>query len=130
MKSFRSKRVRAFTLIEVVVGLTLMASVLVGSLLALSAHRKQRRTADAKLVAVRFADDLMNRFFSLSEGIPLAARGVVPGQPGWMWRTSLVGSAAPAGIPLQVVRVEVLDQSTSAGERTLVSIEVVQGLNR
>jgi type II secretory pathway pseudopilin PulG len=118
----------AFTLLEVVVGLTLMASVLVGSLLAFSAHQKQRRNADAKIAAVAIADELLNQFTSSSEGIPVGGRGPIVGQRNWFWRTSVVGAAAPARVPLRVIRLEVVEVNERGALRPLATVDVVEPL--
>lgn len=126
MSCCRCKRVAAFTLLEVVVGLTLMASVLVGTLLSFSAHQKQRRLADAKLAAVRVADDLLNELTASREGIPPAARGLVDGRPSWFWQTSVVGMAAPANLPLRVIRLEVIEVTDRGSWQPLATVEVVE----
>jgi hypothetical protein len=91
----------------VVVGLVLMATVLVSALLALGAHRKQLRTANDQLIAVRLADDLLNQFVGSREGIPAAATGTFSGRPGWAWRTRPVDVVNAVGISLTVIRLEI-----------------------
>ncbi len=118
----------AFTLLEVIVGLTLMATVLVGSLLSFSAHQKQRRFADAKIVAVTIADDLLNLLSASPEGIPANGRGLIAGKSDWFWRTSVVGAMAPANVPMRVVRFEIIEQSAQSPLRALVTIDLVQPL--
>ena len=117
---------RGFTLLEVVVGLVLMSTVLVSSLLAYSAHQHQLRAAEAKLAAVTIADELMTRFVASREGIPRASRGPLAEHPGWYWQTRTVGVAAPAGIPVQVIRLEVLETIPNRDPRVLAQIDVVQ----
>lgn len=126
MSCCRCRSATGFTLLEVVVGLTLMASVLVGSLLSFAAHRKQRRLADAKIAAVMFADDLLNEFTASRDGVPPTARGMIAGRPGWFWRTSVVGTAAPAQIPLRVIRLEVIEVVDDGSVRPLATVEVVE----
>lgn len=116
----------AFTLLEVVVGLTLMASVLVASLLSFSAHQKQRRLADAKIVAVAIADELLGEMLLTREGIPVSGRGLIAGRPNWFWRTSLVGVAAPAQVPLRVVRLEIVEVTAQRTQLPLATVEVVK----
>ena len=126
MRSCPCKRGAAFTLLEVVVGLTLMASVLVGSLLAFSAHQKQQRHADAKLAAVALADELMNQFTSSRDGIPLFERVSIPGKPTWFWRTSVVGTTAPARVPMKVIRLEIAERTDEGSLRPLATVDVVE----
>ncbi|MCO8121765.1 prepilin-type N-terminal cleavage/methylation domain-containing protein [Stieleria sp. TO1_6] len=96
------------TLLEVVVALVLMGSILVASLLAFSKHRHQLSLAEKRIQATRVADDLVHQLSQHSDGIPIGARGLVAGKPGWIWQTSLVGMASLATVPLQVVRVELI----------------------
>lgn len=127
MRSFRSRRA-GFTLLEVVIGMTLMASVLVGSLLSFAAHRKQRRFADAKLNAVAYADELLNLMSSSPEGIPPVSRGSVLGKPNWFWQTNVAGLVAPAQTPLRVIRFEIIETTAQGAQRALVSIDLVEPL--
>lgn len=116
----------AFTLLEVVVGLLLMATVLVGSLLSFSAHRKQRRVAESKIVAVGLADEWLTRWSASPEGIPSAGGGPIAGKPSWFWQTSIVGTAAPAGVPLRVIRFQIFEVTDERRQRPLTTVEVVE----
>lgn len=102
------KQRQGLTLVEVVAGLVLMATVLVGSMLALAAHRRQHRYANDKLVAVAIADELLHQFDRSGDGIPAAASGVVATRPEWSWRTRVQGTTNPAGVLMRVVRLEVV----------------------
>jgi prepilin-type N-terminal cleavage/methylation domain-containing protein len=117
---------KAFTLVEVVVGLALMASVLVGALISFSAHRRQLRAADSKLEAVSVADDLLGRMSGSRDGVPRSGRGPISGRPGWFWQTRIVGIAAPAGIPLQVIRLEVIQVGADRTARVLTQVDIVE----
>ncbi len=130
-KAFRAHSTvpSGFTLMEVVVGLTLMATVLVGSLLSFSAHRRQLRRADAKIAAVAVADDLLSRFMGSREGIPLLANGSIDSHPTWYWQTQPVGTTAPAGVPLQVIRLQVIEITASGEHRVHTSVDVVRRSN-
>ena len=116
----------AFTLLEVVVGLTLMASLLVGSMLSFSAHRKQLRNADATLAAVAISDELLVEFSASRDGIPRASSGPLSGRPNWFWQTRIVGLTAPANIPLQVIRLEVIEITSDGTRRVLSAVDVVE----
>ncbi|MDA7874776.1 type II secretion system GspH family protein [Rhodopirellula sp.] len=87
MISSHSKQNSGFTLIEVVVGLTLMATVVVASLLAFSAHQKQIRQARSKIAAVQVADDLLNRMSANRTGIPSSATGTIIDHPRFLSTT-------------------------------------------
>jgi type II secretory pathway pseudopilin PulG len=126
MKSFPCNHQPAFTLLEVVAGLTLMATVLVASLLSFSAHHRQRRLAESKLAAVAVADELLGELSASREGIPRAGRGMIPGQPTWFWQTRIVAVAAPAQVPLQVIRLEVVEVTAEGSLLPLATVEVVE----
>lgn len=116
---------QAFTLLEVIVGLTLMASVLTSSLLAFSAHRKQQRFAESKLQAVAIGDQLLDRLSGSPQGIPPSARGLIAGKSNWFWTTRIVGTMTPAGIPMRVIRFEIIEQRSPGVAQTLVTVDVV-----
>ena len=117
----------AFTLLEVIVGLTLMATILVRSLLAFAAHQGERRFADNKIAAVAIADDMLNWMSGTPEGIPAIGRGLVPGKPNWFWQTSIVGATAAANVPLRVIRFTIIEQPTPRRPfRALVTIDLVE----
>lgn len=128
MQFCRSKHKNAFTLLEVVVGLTLMASVLVGSLFSFSAHHQQRRIADAKITAVAVADQLLNELSSAREGVPTAGRGMIAGKPNWFWTTHVIGITAPAQIPMRVIRLEVIEVNNEGRLLPLATVEVVEAI--
>ncbi|WP_197454883.1 hypothetical protein [Stieleria varia] len=116
-----------FSLIEIVVGLVLMGSVLVGSLLALSRHRRQMALAEDRIVAAMAADELLLQLTSQRDGIPLDGRGVIGGQPGWIWETRVVGLAQPLGVPVRVVRLTIFS-TEGISLRNLVSVDVVKSV--
>ena len=128
MRFYLSDRRGAFTLLEVVVGLALMASVLVGSLLSFSAHHQQRRTAEAKIAAVDVADQILNEMSESRAGIPLTGRGLITGKPNWFWRTSIAGVANPAQTPLRVIRFQVIEVNRNGRMQPLMSVDVVEAI--
>lgn len=114
-----------FTLIEVVVGLVIMAGVLASSLLAFSSHQRARRLADAKLVAVDIADEMLTAFSGSRGGIPPAGRGPVIGRPGWWWQTAPIGVATPAGVSMTVTRFQIIEIESAGKTNSLVQIDVM-----
>jgi type II secretion system protein I len=116
-----------FTLIEVVVGLAIMAGVLVSSLLAFSSHRRAQQFAEAKVAAVAVTDELLTLFSGSPGGIPATGRGPIAGRPDWWWRSEVVGLTAPAGISLQVIRFQIIEINPRGRSRSLVSVDVVGG---
>ncbi len=115
-----------FTLLEVVVGLALMASVLVASLLSFSAHRKQLRAADARMAAVAVADDLLEMLRARPDGFPKSSRGPIAGRPTWLWQTNVVGLVTPMQVPMEVIQLSIIDLASDRGGQPLVSVNLVE----
>ena len=115
-----------FTLIEVVVGLVIMASVLVASLLAHHGHQQQWRSANAKRTAVTISDELLQRWSVQRGGIPMTGSGPIPGKPNWYWENQLVGIATPVGIEVRIVRCRILERFPNGSFRHHCSVDVVK----
>lgn len=126
MRSCPFRHNSAFTLLEVVVGLTLMASVLVGSLLSFSAHHQQQRMAEAKIAAVAVADQLLDEMAGSREGVPAVGRGIIAGRSNWFWKTNVIGNAAPASIPMRVIRLEIVEVNNDGRILPLATVDVVE----
>ena len=125
------KRRDAFTLIEVVAALVLMGSVLAGSLLAFSRHRRQLDVAEKRLEATVVADQLISELSALEDGIPNQSRGRIAGKPNWFWQTAPVGTTMIASVPMQVIRLQIIDltaESSGDARSDLVSVEFVKGV--
>jgi prepilin-type N-terminal cleavage/methylation domain-containing protein len=114
-----------FTLIEVVVGLVIMAGVMASSLLAFASHQRARRMAEARIAAVAVADEMLTSFSGSRGGIPPAARGPVPNRPGWWWQTSTVGVTAPAGIAMEVTRFQIIEIEAGGKANRLTHVDIV-----
>lgn len=116
-------RARGFTLLEVIVALVLMGSVLAGSLLAYSSHRKQLSMATKRIEATRIADQMVQQLSAQTDGIPVGARGLVSGKPNWFWQTEAVGFTELATVRLRVVRFQIFERRPAV--TPLVTIEIV-----
>ena len=125
-RNCRRKR-SAFSLIEVVAGLVIMAGVLVASLLGFSAHRRQLRHADNRIAAVSIADELLTTLSGQVDGFPTNSRGRIAGKSDWYWTTQLVATTAPMEVPMNVIRLSVVTVESSGKHRLLTSVDVVEG---
>ena len=114
------------TLIEIVVGLVIMASVLASSLIAFSAHRRQLRHAEQRIEAVAIADELLLLLSGQVDGFPNSGRGTIAGKPQWFWQTSIVGTTSPMDVPLQVIRLRVIETQQDGQQKLLTSVDVVE----
>ena len=115
-----------FTLLEVVVGTVLLASLVTGVLMAMGAHQKKLHFARQKAVAVQVADNLLMTWDQSATGIPLQAVGATEGR--LSWQTNVINSRLLCNVPVHVVRLSVFGEqkSSKAGRPlTLCEIDVV-----
>lgn len=111
-----------FTLIEVVVGLVLLATLCVGLLLALARHQRSNELAGTRYDATLIADQMLASWIDSPAGIPLSASGRVAGRPTWAWRTSVLSNRMVFGIPAVVVRLDIFRDQVGPA---LISVETV-----
>ncbi|MDB5296725.1 MAG: hypothetical protein JWO31_2708, partial [Phycisphaerales bacterium] len=84
------------TLIEVIAGLGLMASVLALVFAARQQVARQQVRADRRLAAVAAADALLADWTRDPRTFPRSGSGVVPGRPELAWRTRITPNPAAA----------------------------------
>lgn len=76
---------RGLTLVEVVVGIGLLATLLTGILVSAGKFSKQFRFARDKLDAVAILDEMTSNF--VVAGYPKSdTMSDIPGKPGWLWK--------------------------------------------
>ena len=103
---------RAFTLLEVLAGLALLATLVVALLTARGKVTRQYAGAERRLAAVRVADELLAEWWKEPKRFPRTDTGRAKGQRGergFAWRTRVVPSEAMEGLELEVVRLELSD---------------------
>lgn len=115
------------TLIEVVASLALLASLLVGLLLAKARYTRQSALADRRIEAVRAVDRLLAAWWAEPARFPRRGTGPIDGAADLSWRTSLVANPTLNELGAQVVRLEVIDDRPGAPppEGVLATVEVV-----
>ena len=111
----------AFTLIEVVVGIVLLAMLLVGVVRAAATHRTTIARATARIEAAQAADGIAAQIETRTGRLPVGQSGVVPGRS-WRWAVDLVGLREIEGIAVEVVRLRLADPAGTE----LLAIERVQ----
>jgi len=122
-----ARQPRGFTLVEVVVGMILLATLLVSVLQAYGLHHRQLRHARDQLTATQLADRQLSDWMTTSSGVPVFAGGTVFGQPGWSWRTQRIGQRLLAGLPVDIIRYEIFSLQRRTGRQLpLCSVDVVQ----
>lgn len=131
MRYSRCRAIRSgMTLVEVVAGMTLLACLATGILLAYGAHQKQLRRAEQKIAAVQVADKLLTEWYSGHTTVPRNRQGrVLMGQENWIWSTQSVDVTAIGSISFERIRVEIYpedyrrDRSPSAVVELLTPVD-------
>ena len=112
----------AFTLVEVVVSIALLAILLVGIVQATGAHRRTMQQAENRLAAVAIADELLERLAGRDGRYVLDTGGPIPSRPGWTWALVPTGTQSLAGQVVDTFRLVVAGRS----RQPLVQIDLVQ----
>ncbi len=119
-------RRRGFTLLEVVVGIMLLATLLVTSLLALGKQRRILRQAHDRQQAISLADAFLTKWHQSSTGVPLSGSGPIAERAGWWWQTEVVANRVVFDKTRPIVRLQIIDRSAnSAKESVLLSVELL-----
>ena len=106
---------RALTLVEVLGALVIMGTILAGSVMAKAHHTRQLAQARQRQIAVHLIDELVSRWWTTPQGVPINQHGIVEQNPAWIWETRVVPNAAVDNLGVRVVRVEVRPEQ---GENT------------
>ncbi len=105
-------------------GIALLATLLVGIVLAAGKHGQQFRLAGRKLEAARAADTLFAEWLSQPSGVPREASGTIRGQMKFSWQTRPSEDATAAKLGLEIIRVEIREASATSAA-ALVTTELV-----
>jgi Tfp pilus assembly protein PilV len=121
----RARR-RATTLVEVLLGLVLLAALLVSVLTARSRAARQTVLARARQDATRSADRLLARWWADPATLPRSATGVTPDAHHFTWRTRVLDNPTARDLGASVVRLEVTDPGLQAeSPQILVAVEIL-----
>ncbi|HUY31653.1 MAG TPA: hypothetical protein VMV69_02660 [Pirellulales bacterium] len=104
-----------------------MSTLLVATLIAFQRHARQTRHAQRVLEAVAAADNLLGTWFSGAEAVPRDAGGLVADDESFSWRTRPAHAAAPELPGIEVVRLEINEESAADDLKPLVAVDVVVG---
>ena len=116
---------RAFTLIEVLLGVVLLSTLMVSGLLGFRVHQKQLQFNQHRIEATAAAERLLAAWSIQPTGVPMGATGVMDVQRQWWWQTRLIGTREIFGLPILIVRLEVLENLPTPGV-VLVSVDFVK----
>ena len=114
------------TLLEVVAGLALLASLLAALVVAKARYARQAAAADRRLDAVAGADALLAVWHQDPRSLPREGSGAVPGDARLSWRTRPVANGDVEDLGGRVVRLEIFDER-AGGRPVLVGVEFVAG---
>jgi prepilin-type N-terminal cleavage/methylation domain-containing protein len=129
MKPLRCSRTRrtAFTLVELLVGMMLLASLAVVSLQGFKAHKQQLRTAEQRILAANELDLLMTTWSALPNGFPINSQGLIAPDRTWIWRTQLIEPRKIFGQDKLLVRAEILEDASVNG-KSLATIDFLKAI--
>ena len=116
---------RAMTLIEVVAGLALLATVLSGIVAIKTRCLRQMHRTEQRREAIRCADELLSAWWTDTATFPYRSSGPVPGHPQLQWRTRPISNLQAQSLGGQVIRLEIADFSASSSAEPLISVEVL-----
>ena len=106
---------RGTTLIEVLAGLVILATLLAAVTVARGRFLRQWADADAKLRAARAADAMIAGWTTADTiSVPADAAGALDGVPGCRWRTHVIPSTTADDLGARVVRLDVSRRLTAA----------------
>jgi Tfp pilus assembly protein PilV len=111
---------QGLTLIEVVAGLALMATILVAMLVMKTRFTHQLAFSNQHLRAVAAADSLLEQWWADPAKFPINRSGAIPQYPGFDWQTNLVENDVVARLDSRVVRLDIV-----ADAKVVTSVEVM-----
>ncbi len=115
---------RGLTLIEVVISLGLLATLLVGILVAYHRHAEKVRTSQESLVALEQIDELMCRWTSQGISAPYPAHGELPGEEGFVWRTEVIDDSHQDPLGIDIVRLAAYREKSVSEDEPIVFIDL------
>jgi Tfp pilus assembly protein PilV len=118
----RTRARRATTLVEVLLGLALLAALLVSILTVRSRAARQTVLARTRQDATRSADRLLTRWCADPATFPRGATGVMPDAPQFTWRTRVIDNQSARNLGASAVRLEVSDPDAP---EILIAVDVL-----
>jgi len=122
----RSARSQAgLTLVEVVAGLALLATLLVAILVAYRAHAAQIRATRQRLRGIEAAERLLTEWSSAGQLPAVGEQGRVDGEADLIWRFVPSKSPPLKQLGAQIVRLEIARSTSKAPGDVLTSVELL-----
>jgi len=125
MPATRSRRA-GMTLVEVVAGLVLFGTLLVGIVGGFAVHKRQVRRAELRHQAIEVADELLAAWHAPKSEMPRFASGFVTRGTYWAWRTRPVAQGLIDTLRVETIRLEIfaVDSGPLSG-RPLASVDLL-----
>ncbi len=124
--SIRSRHRPGLTLVEVVAGLALMATLLVSVLVIKARLTHSMAAAEARSRAVTAANAMLTDWWATPATFPVGRSGVVPGYPGLNWQTRVVPNPAAERLVSRIVRLDIAAaEPTTPTPAALTSVDVL-----
>lgn len=114
---------KGITLIEVLGGLTLLATLVVALVAIEARYTRQWAESGRRLDAVKAADALLTDWWKRLDDFPRDESGDVPGTAHLRWRTIVVDKEVIPELACQKVRLEIVDRNVA--DRALVAVELL-----
>jgi len=105
--------------------LTLLATLLVGTILTYGSHIRQVKTAQKRLEATDIAERMLVEWYESEGGLPPRDEEVIEGTDGLRWRTAPLGTSEPNPFQVRVVRFEIYDPSDGIEPEPLVHVDLL-----
>jgi type II secretory pathway pseudopilin PulG len=116
---------RGLTLVEVIAGLVLLATLLASILVAFGSQAAQIRAARDRITAVELADRLLSEWSSQNAIPAVGTEQNLAGTNAWRWRIVAGQSAELALSGVSSVRVEVWRSKQTGADQVLAWAEVL-----
>jgi type II secretory pathway pseudopilin PulG len=116
---------RGLTLVEVVAGLLLLATLLTAVLTAFRTHAAQIRHARERLQANDMANELLRGWLAQGAMPPIGTQKPLDGTDGWAWRIAADGLVQTEPVRIESIRVEIVRSGDALNEEILSSVSVV-----
>jgi len=122
---YRRSTARGLTLVEVVAGLVLLATLLASILVAFGSQAAQIRAARDRMAAIDMADRLLSEWTSQNAIPAVGTQQSLPGTENWSWRVVAKKSAELERTGVSSVCVQVFRSPQTGTERVLASVDVI-----
>ena len=114
------------TLVEVLAGLMLLATILMGILLTGVQYSRQAGDAERRIAASVVADQILSRWWEDLRKFPRSGSGAATTDGTWYWRTRVLDEQQIEEVPFQIVRLEMLDgRGGKRGNPVALAVDVV-----